>query len=116
MYPQSVEPEELLAGDCPSLERLRLLLSFSGVGLRGLLGGSGSLRGDGRFTLGRGSSLETLDPRREFFQSTGLPASREGAGEGPRTPWFLGRVLARRAGAGRAAGLENDGVLLLKLP
>lgn len=116
MYPQSVDPEELLAGDWPSLERLRLLLSFSGVGLRGLLGGSGSLRGDGRFTLGRGSSLETLDPRREFFQSTGLPASREGAGEGPRTPWFLGRVLARRAGAGRAAGLENDGVLLLKLP
>ena len=74
--------------------------------------------GDCFFTLGflrtlGGSSRGALDPRREFFQSVGLDAYEStegagdgpltllpGAGEGPRTPWLLGNVLALRAGAG----------------
>ena len=43
--------------------------------------------------------------------------STDGAGEGARTEWFLGRVLALRAGAGAGLGtppdLEKEGARLL---
>ena len=45
--------------------------------------------------------------------------STDGAGEGALTEWFLGRVLALRAGAGAGLGtppdLEKEGVRLLGL-
>jgi len=79
VYPQSVDPVELLC-DWPSLDRLLLcgLGLLSGVGLLevGLLSTLACFGGDSLFTLGfrltlGGSSRGALDPLREFFQSVG---------------------------------------------